>query len=113
MALEIAAWNAQESLAEPATMPAAIEHIKQLDADVVILSDAYVEMAQGECLEILTNNTDFRDADRMRRVTFPAYFPLLQPDHFIISQHVGVEQIRIGEHLPVSDHRSLSARVII
>jgi len=41
MAVKIAAWNVREGLAQPNEMPEAVEHIKQLDADVVVLSDAF------------------------------------------------------------------------
>jgi len=130
-------------------MPTAVAHIKQFDADVVILIDAYsldndlhasnaeslhqahlhlatlgyarlrsisrrlVEMAHGECLGVLTENENFRDADRLHRPTFPARLPVLQLDHLVVSRQVSVEQSKVSEYSPVSDHRAILARMII
>jgi endonuclease/exonuclease/phosphatase family metal-dependent hydrolase len=41
MSLELATCNIRESLAEPENMPDAVEQIKGLDSDVIILGDAY------------------------------------------------------------------------
>jgi endonuclease/exonuclease/phosphatase family metal-dependent hydrolase len=64
-------------------------------------------MATSKVLERL-EEYGLRDADRLRRPTFPSRQPLFQLDHCLVSD-IFVPHFEVAAHNPASDHRAIIA----
>lgn len=50
MAFEVAVWNSKDSWGDQERYEKALEHVKRIDADVVVLPEAYAEDADSEAI---------------------------------------------------------------